>query len=53
MLFFSDNVFLMWITFSLIDRVMPVPLENVDHLELQGSLVLEEELDPLALREER
>lgn len=34
-------------------RVMPVPLENVDHLELQGSLVLEEELDPLALREER
>ncbi|EGV99096.1 Collagen alpha-1(III) chain [Cricetulus griseus] len=36
-----------------VNQVMPVPLENVDHLELQGSLVLEEELDPLALREER
>lgn len=34
-------------------RVTPVPLENVDPPELQGPLVLEEELDPLALRVER
>lgn len=35
------------------DRVILVPLENVDPLELQEPLGLEVELDPLALREER
>lgn len=34
-------------------RVILVPLENVDLLEQQGTLGLEVELDPLALKEER